>query len=247
MQQEERERLADRADMIIGFTEQMGDAFQEFLLSENKNFGEFLKNMLMQTLDFVENMMVMAIANETIKSIMEGAPINPLAVAKAAAKILLIKTAFGLAKSAFMGGKKEEGYQAGGYTGDGDRREAAGIVHKGEYVIPADGMDNPNIRQLIDILESARLNNQLRTMNLQPILPDRDARYFQRGGYAGSVSQAGSYSLGSLQSADPELKTLLRQNALAIERLMGWKPKVYSELIKKDLDTLSEISDKRGM
>lgn len=30
------------------------------------------------------------------------------------------------------------GYAKGGYTGDGPANEVAGVVHRGEYVIPAD-------------------------------------------------------------------------------------------------------------
>lgn len=40
---------------------------------------------------------------------------------------------------ALFGGK---GFASGGYTGDGPRNEIAGVVHRGEYVIPATMLDN---------------------------------------------------------------------------------------------------------
>lgn len=38
----------------------------------------------------------------------------------------------------FGGGNAGWGWSEGGYTGDGGKREVAGLVHRGEYVIPAD-------------------------------------------------------------------------------------------------------------
>ena len=33
----------------------------------------------------------------------------------------------------------------------------------------------------------------------------------------------------------------------AINRLLSWKPKVYTEMIKKDLDTLNHIDKNRNL
>jgi hypothetical protein len=38
--------------------------------------------------------------------------------------------------AAFMGFKSAMGFESGGYTGEGGKEEPAGIVHKGEYVVP---------------------------------------------------------------------------------------------------------------
>ena len=45
----------------------------------------------------------------------------------------------------------------GGFTGNGKENQAAGIVHKGEYVIPAWQMEDPSIRQVASIIEERRL------------------------------------------------------------------------------------------
>lgn len=49
------------------------------------------------------------------------------------------------------------GFAEGGYTGDGGKYEPAGVVHRGEYVVPQYLVRNPTYRPMINTLESARL------------------------------------------------------------------------------------------
>lgn len=53
------------------------------------------------------------------------------------------------------------GYAEGGYTGDGDRYEVAGIVHRGEYVVPKPIMDNPLVVDAVGTIEAIRRNKLL--------------------------------------------------------------------------------------
>jgi TP901 family phage tail tape measure protein len=53
---------------------------------------------------------------------------------------------------------KPKGFAVGGYTGSGGKNEPAGIVHKGEYVIPADMVRNPLFSGIIAGLEDWRKN-----------------------------------------------------------------------------------------
>ena len=49
------------------------------------------------------------------------------------------------------------GFAEGGFTGDGGKNEPAGIVHRGEYVVPAHIVQNPAYAGYISNLETARL------------------------------------------------------------------------------------------
>ena len=49
-----------------------------------------------------------------------------------------------------------KGFAEGGYTGPGDKYEAAGVVHKGEYVIPAWMVASPTYSATISTLENSR-------------------------------------------------------------------------------------------
>lgn len=53
------------------------------------------------------------------------------------------------------------GYSDGGYTGDGDRYEVAGLVHRGEYVVPKPIMDNPRVVDAVGMIEAIRRNKIL--------------------------------------------------------------------------------------
>lgn len=50
------------------------------------------------------------------------------------------------------------GYATGGYTGDGDKYEPAGIVHRGEYVVAREELSQPRFARMISAIETARYN-----------------------------------------------------------------------------------------
>lgn len=52
------------------------------------------------------------------------------------------------------------GFSEGGYTGDGGRYEVAGVVHKGEYVVPKPIMSNPRVVDAVGTIEAIRLNRR---------------------------------------------------------------------------------------
>jgi hypothetical protein len=52
---------------------------------------------------------------------------------------------------------KIAGFASGGYTGNGGKYEPAGIVHRGEYVVPSHIVSNPVYSPVISGLESARM------------------------------------------------------------------------------------------
>jgi TP901 family phage tail tape measure protein len=49
------------------------------------------------------------------------------------------------------------GFAEGGYTGDGGKYEPAGVVHRGEYVVPKHITHNPIYQPIISTLENARM------------------------------------------------------------------------------------------
>ena len=67
------------------------------------------------------------------------------------------------------------GYSEGGYTGDGGRLEVAGVVHRGEYVVPQPEMRDPAVAAMVASIESRR-----RRRTSANALPG-----FAEGGYTG--------------------------------------------------------------
>ncbi len=81
--------------------------------------------------------------------------------------------------------KGSGGYSEGGYTGPGGRYEVAGVVHKGEYVVPQPEMNNPKVIDAVSTIESIR---RQRT-NVNP-LPETG---YAEGGYTGTPAGDSSY------------------------------------------------------
>ena len=70
------------------------------------------------------------------------------------------------------------GFSEGGYTGNGGRLEVAGVVHRGEYVVPQPELRDPYVRSVVASIEARR-----RTRTSKNALPG-----FAEGGYAGDAT-----------------------------------------------------------
>lgn len=68
------------------------------------------------------------------------------------------------------------GFSEGGYTGPGGRLEPAGIVHRGEYVVPQPQMRDPEVARMVASIESKR-----RRTSSKNALPG-----YAEGGYTGT-------------------------------------------------------------
>ena len=53
-------------------------------------------------------------------------------------------------------GSAATGFSEGGYTGDGGRLEVAGVVHRGEYVVPQPELRDPYVRSVVASIEARR-------------------------------------------------------------------------------------------
>lgn len=97
------------------------------------------------------------------------------------------------------------GYSEGGYTGDGDRYEVAGVVHKGEYVVPKPIMSEPAVIDAVGVIEAVRYDR----MRLAPTLPSRG---FADGGFTSSVPDGGlrQASADGLAKAAAELRQAIQ-------------------------------------
>ena len=87
------------------------------------------------------------------------------------------------------------GFSEGGYTGDGGRTEVAGVVHRGEYVVPQPELMDPYVRSVVASIESRR-----RRRTSKNALPG-----FAEGGYTGIMTG----TLGMAQSSSDQ--RLLRE------------------------------------
>ena len=127
-----------------------------------------------------------------------------------------------------VSGSSGGGYSEGGYTGPGGRYEVAGVVHKGEYVVPQPEMNNPKVIDAVSTIEAIR---RQRT-NTNP-LPQNPGEYAE-GGYV--TSYAGDSSYREFLEAAKEL----RASCEAIKLIKAYI--VYQDL-EKAKETIDNARD----
>lgn len=127
-----------------------------------------------------------------------------------------------------VSGSSGSGWYEGGYTGPGGRYEVAGVVHKGEYVVPQPEMNNPKVIDAVSTIEAIR---RQRT-NANP-LPQNPGEYYE-GGYV--TSPAGNSSYREFLEAAKEL----RASCEAIKLIKAYI--VYQDL-EKAKETIDNARD----
>lgn len=88
------------------------------------------------------------------------------------------------------------GYSEGGYTGDGNRYEVAGVVHRGEYVVPKPIMTDPRVIDAVGMIEAIRN---------QRILPSTPSNGYADGGFTPQPTMA-KFDFSELTKATADLK-----------------------------------------
>jgi hypothetical protein len=120
-----------------------------------------------------------------------------------------------------------KGYANGGYTGPGGRNEPAGVVHKGEYVIPADMLRNPQIAMMVAGLENFRKTRYTITKGaIKAMAPPKPS---PRGeGLKIALNEAVGNRSNSTLSSNIDIQTANRL-ADSIDRLTNWNPSISIE------------------
>lgn len=160
--------------LAINSADTFGGILGEFIGNSERSAEEFQYNMIMLALNSLQQMALIWAGEHLMSQTAKLGPIfGPVA---AAAGIALINGAFAGVKASIKrpstaddntcsanNTKKygiisvQNGFATGGYTGEGSVYEPAGIVHKGEYVIPQWQMQLPETMSMVRALESTRL------------------------------------------------------------------------------------------
>lgn len=160
----EVEAFTKMKDTIIDVSKQLGESLAEFFTGEEKDFGEFMKNVLVIMLDTLKKQLIAtqaaAIAEVSIKDI---ATKGFAGIATAAAKIALITAAFETAKG-ILGN-----FYNGGYTGPGNWDQPQGIVHSNEFVANRFAVANPNLRPIFDAIDVAQRSGNVGNLTAEDI------------------------------------------------------------------------------
>jgi hypothetical protein len=149
---EHREMMSQIKEITNTAVSLIDDAMEQVFDQGVKGLKNFGKEVLKTVLDVVEKQILAdkaaILAHEITTKSWGG-------VASAAGLMALIATAFAAAKAAISQ------FSEGGFTGKGGKNEPAGVVHKGEYVLPQEAVNNPALAPLLDTIETARRSGSL--------------------------------------------------------------------------------------
>lgn len=117
------------------------------------------------------------------------------------------------------------GYSEGGYTGDGGRYEVAGVVHRGEYVVPMPIMDNPRVIDAVGTIEAIRRNRHGATSPADT----STVSGFSEGGFTGAAA--------AMAAVDPELTITLKELREALKHIRAY-------VVLRDIDEARNLQQK---
>ena len=119
------------------------------------------------------------------------------------------------------------GYSDGGYTGNGGRYEVAGVVHRGEYVIPKPIMTHPYVVDAVGTIESIRRNR------LAPAVSAHQG--YADGGFTSSPTAA---------SVSTEEVAALRDTLTDLRSTVRSMRKMRAYVVYKDIQRAGSTLDK---
>ena len=110
------------------------------------------------------------------------------------------------------------GYATGGFTPAGGKYEPAGIVHKGEFVGAQESVNNPVVRSVYNIVDTAQKNNTIGRLNAEHIAQAIGInRGYALGGYTGTApTTTNNITLPS----NKNMEDMLARNAALQEKLL---------------------------
>lgn len=107
----------------------------------------------------------------------------------------------------------------------------------GEYVIPAEGLNNPTLLPFVATMEEARKTGTLKSLNFEAVYPVGAAIGRESGGFTGNVSSGGVASTGSATSAGASTSSATDERLLEAIELLN---KRLSVPIKADVSMLGK-------
>ena len=210
-EREKQEEIKRTMDFVVGQAEELGDAMADVISGEEDAFKNLMKTMLMTAVEAIEYYVQLAV----IKKMVEGILTGGLSLVSGLAQIAAIKAGFALVKGMISN------FYTGGYTPGGAWDKPQGIVHSNEFVANRFAVSNPNIRPVLDLIDSAQ-----RAGNVGNLTMD-DVASVVNAGYAG-VSSNGNVRRGASPGMqnDAEMKLLMRAmiGAMADARKAFEKP-----------------------
>jgi len=211
IEKEEKDVNESRAKSYLDLASTVGDSFADTLMSQEQDFGQFLRNTIVLALDALEKILILQIAQTTITDV--GTK-GFLGIATAMAKIVLMKAAFGAAKALVLGGGKGKARAVGGFM---ESEETYRVSEEGpEWIAPNWQLRDPRTRPMIGLLESFR---QAGSSNRVTVNPELIAMASIPNGISGGSSVSINQSSASGTSNEQSIFLKMLADELKMQRI----------------------------
>ncbi len=246
IQEQEAERSRQLTYLAGSFVQSLMDYELEMAGENEEKKAQIRKKYSALQFGVTAGQIIVDTAASIMKALAELGPIaGPIAAALMAATG---SVQLGIAQAQIGKLESDKGYSQGGYTGPGGKHQPAGVVHAGEWVAPMEMVQSPATAPLIAWLEQQRRTGSFTVLRPGQIREAQARGYSQGGMVAEAGSQQGSGGVAEESASGDNLQVqALQRLTLAVEKLMKWQPRVYTEDIRKGLDNLSDIEKRRGM
>ena len=151
----------------------LGTALGNAIMGNKDGVKEAFKSLLNMVLDYIEKLIEATMLVPVAEAIVPG--VGWAKAAESLAKIAAVKIAFAALKAAISN------FDVGGYTGEGKWNEPAGIVHRGEFVANRFAVQNPAVRPILDLIDSAQRSGNIRQLSREDLAAVSHG--FSNGGY----------------------------------------------------------------
>ena len=194
---EQEQKLADAMNSL---GQEIGQALADFLTDSEKDFGDFMKELVKTVLNTIEKLVLAYVAETTARNV---GTLGFWGLAKAAGEAALITAAFETAKAAIGG------FQSGGYTGKGRPDEERGIVHAGEFVANRYAVANDAVRPVLDLIDQAQRSGTIANLTADDIAAATASPSRPSASSTPAVSVPAGFPGGNPSPRDPELTAAL--------------------------------------
>jgi len=113
-----------------------------------------------------------------------------------------------------MEGKKEGGYSGASSSDD----TVTGWHHANEFIVNANGVRNPSVKMVTDIIDASQKNGTINTIDLARVIGAGNSAGRKSGGYTSETVPTITPSQPQ-SSASPDMEVLLRRNTDLMEKL----------------------------
>ncbi|WP_319502575.1 phage tail tape measure protein [uncultured Draconibacterium sp.] len=158
----EQQQVRKREELYLSWALTVGQSFGQLMTDSEATYKDYLKQTILMALDALHQFFLI----EKAKAIISGMAKGPFGILEAVGKVVAMELAYQavrgvVAKNLYTGG-------FAGYTEPGGKYDKKQLVqlHGSEYVVPIEGTHNPSIKRVLDIMELARRNGTLSSINL---------------------------------------------------------------------------------